>query len=341
MTFKSPYFIAEIGANHNGDITLGKKLIELAKQAGADCVKFQSWTPESVFASVKYEQNYFLADDYRDRRDTNLKEIVTKYQTTQAALIEYSRYCDHLEIDFACTPFALSELSFLVSQCNCKFIKIASMDVSNLRLIKAAANAKLPVIMSTGLHTLAEIDTAAQIFLQSNVDLTITHCLSVYPAPPVDSNLRAIQTLNLLYPDARIGFSDHSIGSHLAVAASTLGAEVFEKHFTDDTERDGWDHHMSMTPKTFQDMVMQINEVRESLGFGGVTIKESHERVTEFRRSIVLARDMKAGDELTLDCLTSKRPMTGICPSKEELVIGRLLNVNLKKDEILQWSHLQ
>lgn len=341
MTFRSPYFIAEIGANHNGDLALGKRLIELAKASGADCVKFQSWRPETVFSSVKYNENFFLADDYRNRTDTNLKEIVTKFQTTEQALIEYSEYCAELNIDFGCTPFSLSELEFLITKCNCKFIKIASMDVSNRRLIEAVAEVNLPVIMSTGLHSLPEIDTAVQIFLNAGVDLTITHCLSVYPAPPADSNLNALKTFSGLYPTARIGFSDHSMGNHLAVAAATLGAELFEKHFTDDIQRDGWDHHMSMTPQTFQDMVAQVNEVCSSLGSGEITIKENPERVMEFRRSLVLTRDMKPGEVLTKDCLTAKRPMTGICPSQEEFVIGRVLKVDVKEDEILQWSHLK
>ena len=210
---KAPYVIAEIGANHNGDAALAVELIEAAKEAGANCVKFQSWTKDTIFAKKKYKDNYFLKDDYRDRSDYTLEQIVEKFSVSQRELLELKSVADELSIDFACTPFSSEEAHFLAQDLDLPFIKIASMDVNNLPFLDFVARLRKPIILSTGLSSLAEIDRAVTVIEDAgNRELAILHCVAEYPPKDTDTNLLNIKTLQRCYPDYHIGFSDHSVG---------------------------------------------------------------------------------------------------------------------------------
>ena len=185
-----PYIIAEIGANHNGDMELAKKLIDTAKQAGADCVKFQSWTKDSIFSRKTYDENRFLNDDYRQREDFNLESIVDEFSLSEKELLEIKSYCDEKSIDFASTPFSPREVDFLVDQLKAPFVKIASMDLNNYPFLEYIAKKGKPMVLSTGLSYLHEIDKAVQTIKNTgNNQLILLHCVSIYPPDDKDVNL--------------------------------------------------------------------------------------------------------------------------------------------------------
>ena len=190
-----PYVIAELGANHNGDMALAKELIRQAKKAGANCVKFQSWSKNSVFSRKVYEDNHFIADDYRDREDYTLEEIVEEYAISEKELLEMSGFAAELGIDCTSTPFSFSEVDFLVDVMNSPFIKIASMDLNNYPLLDYIARKGRPIVISTGLSELYEIDKAIKtIEAAGNTDIIILHCVATYPPEDSDVNLNNIKT---------------------------------------------------------------------------------------------------------------------------------------------------
>ena len=241
-----PYIIAEIGSNHNGDMDLCRRIVKAAKDTGADCVKFQFFTTTSMFSKKTYDDNFFIADDYRNRTDFTLKEIVEEYSIKKDELVEIKKFCKDIEIDFAVTPFSKEEADFIVDELNVDFIKIASMDCNNYNFLEYVAQKNKPIVLSTGLCTLDEIDKAVQTIENTgNKNLIILHCIAMYPPPDELVNLKNILTLKKIYPYP-IGFSDHSDGPYASLAAIALGANLIEKHFTIDKKMKGWDHHMSM-----------------------------------------------------------------------------------------------
>ena len=192
----SPLFIAEIGSNHNGSTVLARKLLVKAKSAGADFVKFQSWSTSSIFSKVKYRENFFLNDDYRDRSDTSLKKIVSKYSISEKQLILLNELSKKIGISLISTPFSNKEVDFIVKRLKVPCIKIASMDLNNYPFIDYIARQKKPIILSIGMGTLQEIDKAIRIIEnRNNKNIVILHCLSIYPAPLAKINLERIETL--------------------------------------------------------------------------------------------------------------------------------------------------
>ncbi len=336
---EAPYVIAEIGANHNGDMALAVELMQAAKEAGANCVKFQSWTKDTIFSKTKYEDNYFLKDDYRDRSDFTLEQIVEKFSISQRELLELKSVADDLCIDFACTPFSFEEAQFLVEDLALPFIKIASMDVNNYPFLGFVARLGKPIILSTGLSSLAEIDRAVTVIEDAgNKALAILHCVAEYPPKDADTNLLNLKTLQRCYPDYRIGFSDHSIGVCLPLASIAIGATIIEKHFTLDKEMFGWDHKVSATPEELKQICKDGKRIFKALGSERIISPESAERKTEFRRSIVTKRSIKKGQVFTHDDLTFKRPGTGIKPEFIDFVVGRLATKDIGEDELLDFN---
>lgn len=335
-TLGKPYIIAEIGANHNGDMDLAKQLIEAAKLSGADCVKFQSWTKDSIFAKVKYEENHFLADDYRNRTDYTLEEIVDEFSVSEQELSLLKSIADELEIDFSCTPFSEPEAKFLVEQLDIPFIKIASMDVNNYPFLDYVARLGKPIVLSTGLSTLSEIDRAiSTIEAAGNLDLSILHCIAEYPPEDENTNLNNIVTLKNCFPHYTIGFSDHSIGTCLPLASVALGAQIVEKHFTLDKDMFGWDHKVSATPDELSAICEGSRRIAAAMGTFRISSPENNERKSEFRRSIVTTKAINKGHVFTADDLTFKRPGTGIKPEFCEMIIGRSAQRDIGQDELL------
>ncbi len=334
------YIIAELGANHNGDMDLARKLIKKAKKAGADCVKFQSWTKNSVFAKIKYEDNYFLEDDYRNRTDTTLEDIVERYAISEAELSEMADFCKSEEIDFASTPFNIKEVDYLVDVLDAPFIKIASMDLNNYPFIEYVSKKNKPVMISTGFSELHEIDKAIKILEENNSQYLILHCVSTYPPVDTDINLNNIVTLKNCYPGIPVGFSDHSIGFEVPIAALAMGARIIEKHFTLDKDLEGWDHKVSATPEELEVICRANGRISNAKGTFRITANESDEKKSEFRRSIVTSKKLKEGHILEESDLDYKRPGTGILPEYRDLIIGRKLKNDLDNDVLIKLSDL-
>lgn len=336
FNYCKPYIIAELGSNHNGDMELAKKLILQAKEAGADCVKFQSWSKDSIFARKKYEDNYFIADDYRNRTDYTLEEIVNAYSITEEELLAMKKLADEVGIDCTSTPFSKKEADFLVDHLDTPFIKVASMDLNNYPFLTYLAKKGKPIVISTGLSELYEIDKAVKTIEQAgNNQIVILHCVSTYPPVDGDVHLNNIRTLMATYPDYPIGFSDHTLGTAIPLASVALGVCIIEKHFTLDKEMEGWDHKVSATQGEMAEIVTGSKRINKALGSFRVTATESDEKKREFRRSIVLTRAMEKGEVISDSDIDYKRPGIGFSPEMTEFIIGRTVNKDLKFDHIL------
>lgn len=335
--FGAPYIIAELGANHNGDLNLARKMINQAAECGCSCVKFQSWTKDTIFARKVYEENFFLADDYRNRTDYTLESIVEEYSLSEAELMEMRNYCLDVGIDFASTPFSEQEVDFLVNELKAPFIKVASMDLNNYPFLEYIARKGLPIMLSTGLSTLAEIDQAISVIENAgNKKLILLHCVSVYP--PSDSliNLNNIDMLRQNYPECPVGFSDHTIGFEIPLAAVAKGACVIEKHFTLDKNMEGWDHKVSATKDEMKIIVNGAQRINTALGSFRRTISEAEkQKIPAFRRSIVAARFIPEGKIIEREDLDLKRPGTGIEPHYIDFIVGKVAKRDIAYDEVI------
>lgn len=337
--FGIPYIIAEIGANHNGDMGLAKKLIDAAKSCGCDAVKFQSWTPESLIAKEEYDRNQKYNDSPK-RHFGSLKEMVEKYYLRSDQHRELKKYCDGISVAFISTPFAPQEAD-LLEELDVPFYKIASMDVNNLLFLEYVAQKGKPIVMSTGMATLAEIEKAVKtIETAGNRQIILLHCVAIYPPVYEDIHLNNIPMLRQAfgYPT---GFSDHTLGVTIPLAAVALGACVIEKHFTIDKNLPGWDHSISADPQEMKVIVEESRLVAKALGsHQRIVSKAEQEKKLKFRRSIITKTPLKQGHVLTLNNLTFKRPETGIRPDEVKYVVGRTLKRNMLKDEVIQWNDL-
>ena len=336
FNYCKPYVIAEFGSNHNGDMNLAKKLIIEAKKLGADCVKFQSWSKDTLFSKKKYEDNYFVADDYRNRTDFTLEEIVDAYSISEDELIEMKKFSDEVGIDCTSTPFSKKEVDFLVDKLESPFIKVASMDLNNYPFLQYIAKKDKPIVLSTGLSELYEIDKAIKtIENEGNNQIVILHCVATYPPADIDLNLNNINTFKSAYPEYPVGFSDHTIGTAITFASIALGACIIEKHFTLDKNMEGWDHKMSASVDEMRDIIENAPRISEAMGSFKIKATESNEKKREFRRSIIIIKEMQKGDIIKYDNIDYKRPAEGFDPEMTEFVVGRTVNKNLKSDHIL------
>lgn len=336
--FGKPYIIAEIGANHNGNMDLAKTIIDAAAQCGVAAVKFQSWTDTSLIAQEEYDRNQ-LYEDSPKKHFGSLKDMVEKYYLREDQHVLLKEYCDKKGVDFCSTPFSVQETDML-NELNVPFFKVASMDINNLRLLKYMAQKGKPVVLSTGMSTLSEIETAVRtIENEGNKEIIILHCISIYPPEPKDIHLNNILSLRKIFPNYPIGFSDHTIGVSVPIAAVVLGAAVIEKHFTTDKNLPGWDHDISADPEEMKFIVEQSQIVNEALGcFERIVSTAEQNKKLKFRRSIVLTRNKKKDDIITQNDITFKRPGTHIRPDEEKYVIGRKLKRNMCADELIDWS---
>jgi len=240
-----PYIIAEIGSNHNGDMDLCRRLIDAAADAGAHAVKFQSWSETSLIAEEEYARNTQYAD--KKKHFGTLHEMVRAYQFTVEQHREAKKHCDARNIAFCSTPFSNEEVDLLESL-DVPFFKIASMDIVHLQLLRHVARRQRPVVISTGMATLAEVEQAVEVVrAEGNSQIVLLHCVSIYPPEYETIHLRNLQTLEQAF-EVPVGFSDHTLGTAIPLAAIALGARVIEKHFTLDKDMEGWDHAISANP---------------------------------------------------------------------------------------------
>jgi len=340
FNFCEPYIIAEIGANHNGDMDLAKKMIDSAVDCGCDAVKFQSWTPKSLIAKEEYDRNQSY-DDSPKKHFGSLKEMVEKYYLRDDQHEELKNYCQEKGVDFCSSPFSKQEVDLLV-KLNVPFLKIASMDINNIPFLKYAAKTMKPIVVSTGMSTLAEIETAVQtIKNEGNNNIVLLHCISIYPPKDKDIHLRNITMLQQAF-DLPIGFSDHSFGASIPLASVALGACIIEKHFTLDKDLPGWDHEISANPIEMKTICEDSKKIAAALGNVFRTVSDEEEQKKyKFRRSIVSSKKLKKGDVITESDLAFKRPGTGIPPNEYNYLIGRKLNTDLEEDSLLNWNNFE
>ncbi|MGD9992109.1 MAG: N-acetylneuraminate synthase family protein [Salinivirgaceae bacterium] len=337
--FCKPYIIAEIGANHNGDMDLARKIIDSAKACGADAVKFQSFDHKSLVSKAEYDANTKYNDSPK-KHFGSLSDMVEKYYLRKEQHYELKEYCQKIGIGFSSTPFSFNEVDLLVDL-DVPYIKVASMDINNYALLKYIALTGKPVILSTGMATLGEIEKAIEIIEGTgNLQIILLHCISIYPPAFEDINLRNITMLQQTFPYP-VGFSDHSIGTNIPLAAIALGSCIIEKHFTLDKDLPGWDHQISANPDELKQIVEQGNQINTALGvFNRVVSEAEKAKLSKFRRSLVTTKPLPKGTIITAELFTAKRPGTGIGPHEASYVLGRTLSRDLGEDELINWEDL-
>lgn len=338
--FSKPYIIAEIGANHNGDMNLAKEMITSAKNCGADCAKFQSWSPTSLIAKEEYDRNQKY-DDSPKKHFGSLKDMVDTYYLRDEQHFELKEFCDSIGIDFCSTPFSNSEAD-LLDRCGVGFYKVASMDINNYQLLNRLAGRGKPVILSTGMATLSEIDKAVELLVKNGTqEIALLHCISIYPPLYEDINLNNITMMQRTF-GLPIGFSDHTIGFSIPLASVALGACIIEKHFTTDKDLPGWDHEISANPFEMKIICEESANIQKSMGSFKKIVSEAEEaKKSKFRRSLVVNKNLPQGHVLTAEDIISKRPGTGISPDLIDQVVGRTLQSNVNEDTLLYWENLK
>ena len=334
-----PYIVAEIGSNHNGDMNLARTMIDSAVKCGCNAVKFQSWTPKSLIAEEEYKRNIKYNDNPR-KHWGSLREMVEKYYLRDEQHRDLKEYCDTIGIDFCSTPFSPEEVDLLTAL-DVPFYKIASMDVNNHRLLKYVASKNKPVILSTGMATLGEIEKAIETIASSGNDkIVLLHCISIYPPEYPDIHLNNIPMLKKTFGFS-VGFSDHTIGYSIPLAAVALGACLIEKHFTTDKTLEGWDHEISADPAEMKIIVRESANIKVAMGSYVRTVSQAEKgKKKKLRRSIVAAKPMKKGHIISDEDLNFKRPGTGIAPDQSELLVGKRLLRDIREDELISWSDL-
>ncbi len=337
--FSKPYIIAEIGANHNGDMDLAKVMIDSAVECGADAVKFQSWSPTSLIAKEEYDRNQKY-DDSPKKHFGSLKEMVEKYYLREEQHYELRDYCEGKDVDFCSSPFSPVEVD-LLEKCNVPFYKVASMDINNMQLLASIAEKGKPVVISTGMARMWEIDKAVEFLNKRNcTDIALLHCISIYPPLYEDIHLNNISMLQQAF-GLPIGFSDHTIGYSIPLASVALGSCIIEKHFTTDKNLPGWDHEISADPAEMKIICAESANIARSMGsFARIVSDAEEQKKLKFRRSIVVTNDLPAGHVLSESDLTSKRPGTGISPDMLDQFVGRKLTSAVEADTLLKWESI-
>jgi len=330
--------VGEAGVNHNGSLEMARRLVDAALQAGVDVVKFQSFKAERLAASSAPKADYQLST--AGGGESQL-EMLRRLELSETAQKEIKDYCRQKGILFMSTPFDEGSADFLEGL-GVEVFKIPSGEITNLRFLSYVARKGKPMIVSTGMSSLEEVEAAFRTIRGSgNEQLVLLHCVSRYPTEPAEVNLRAMATMQgtLQVP---VGYSDHTMGITVALAAVALGACVVEKHFTLDRSLPGPDHQASLEPSELADLVKGIRVVEASLGHGKKepTANELGTAAVA-RKSLVAAKDIPAGTKLTEECITVKRPGTGLPPSMLSQLVGRVAARDISADTLLSLEMLR
>lgn len=331
------YIIAEAGVNHNGNLDLAKKLVDLAADCGADAIKFQTFKAEESTGCFAEKALYQKLNDLT--QETQF-QMIKKLELPFDNFNIIQSYCKLRNITFISTPDGVESLNYLISL-DVPLIKIGSSEVTNIEFLKKIGSTGKPIILSTGMSSLGEVEKALDaIYSTGNKQVKLMHCVTDYPTSIEDMNLRAMLTLKDSFK-VPVGLSDHTQEFESAIAAVALGAEFIEKHITLDNNMEGPDHKASMSFDSFRKYVQYIRNTEKLLGDGikKPTQKEKDIMVS-VRRSILAAKDLKAGTLINPDMLTFKRPGTGIKPELAYILIGRKLKRNLSKDEVISWEDI-
>ncbi len=335
MDIENVIIIAEAGVNHNGDMGLAKTLIEKAKESGADYVKFQTAIPEKVisrFASMAEYQINNIGEE------ASQLEMCKKIHLPVEYYADLNQYCEKVGIKFVSTPFDLESIDVL-EKLNMDFYKIPSGEITNLPYLEKITEKKRPVILSTGMCGIGEIESAITVLERGGLSrkkITILHCNTEYPTPYEDVNLRAMITIRRAF-GVNIGYSDHTKGIEIPVAATALGAKVIEKHFTLDHNLPGPDHKASLEPHELKEMVKAIRHTEIALGSRIKSVTESEKpNIAIARKSIVAAKRIKKGDIFNETNLTVKRPGNGVSPMLWHDIIGKTAPRDFVIDELIE-----
>ena len=332
------FIIAEAGVNHNGDIGLAKKLIDAAQAAGADAIKFQTFIAEDLVTGTAEKAFYQMEND---PDTTSQFEMLRKLELYEQDFIELSEYAEKKGIIFLSTAFDNTSIGIL-SRIGVPAFKIPSGEITNFPYLKEIALLHKPVIMSTGMSTIGEISEALSCLRDNGCnDIILLHCTTSYPAPLSSVNLRAISTLREQF-GIQVGYSDHTEGIIISIAAAAMGACIIEKHLTLDRNLPGPDHMASLDPRDFIQMVSAVRDVELALGSGEKQPQEcelDNRRIS--RKSIVAALDIPVGTQLTHVMLAIKRPGTGIEPKNLGNMIGKKTRSIIKKDSVISWDMIE
>lgn len=327
------YIVAEAGVNHNGCFEQALRLIDAAKDAGADCVKFQTFVTEEEISKLAAKAEY---QKETTDADENQFDMVKKLELSFEQFRQLKDYCDQKNIRFLSTPFDLKSIQFL-DTLDLPFWKIPSGEVTNLPYLLAIAKTKKPVVMSTGMCEMEEIQAAIDILKANGTPrITLLHCNTEYPTPYEDVNLRAMETMRKQF-DVDVGYSDHTLGIEVPIAAAAMGAVIIEKHFTLDRNMEGPDHKASLNPVELAAMVTGIRRIEAALGNGEKTASPSEKKNRDIARKSIVARcAIKKGEMLTEKNITTKRPGNGISPMRWFEVLSMPAIRDFEEDELIE-----
>lgn len=338
---KNVFIIAEAGVNHNGHMDLAYKLIDAAKEAGVDAIKFQTFKTENLVSKACDMADYQIKNiEVESSQYDMLKKLELSYNEFR----ELKTYCDGIGIVFLSTPFDDESLDFLVDELKIKLLKIPSGEIDNIDFLEKVAKKNLETILSTGMSTLAEVESAIEVFNKCGTftsKLSVLHCTTNYPTPYNEVNLNAMLTIKNAFK-VPIGYSDHTLGIEVPIAAVGLGAEIIEKHFTLDKNLEGPDHKASLDPSQLLNMVNGIRNIEKALGDGIKKPNESELQImVNVRKSIVINKSVKAGHVLTEGDIGIKRPAYGIKPKHFRTIIGKKVKMDIKSDTVLLWDYIE
>lgn len=328
--------IAEAGVNHNGSIEIAKQLVDAAADAGVDYVKFQTFDAKKLASKNAKKADY--QNKNRDEQEDSQQAMLTKLELSHQNHHELIEYCKTKNIRFFSTAFDLDSLEFL-ADLELGLWKIPSGEITNYPYLKRIAKTKDPIILSTGMSDLEDINNAINALIEngaSRENITVLHCNTEYPTPMSDVNLKAMNSIGIKL-GVKVGYSDHTLGIEVPIAAAALGATIIEKHFTLDRNMDGPDHKASLEPKELKDMVTAIRNIELALGSEEKKISASEQKnIAIARKSIVAAVNIKKGDTLTNENITVKRPGNGISPMRWNEVIGTIALKDFQEDELIE-----
>lgn len=326
---KNTFIIAEAGVNHNGSIELAKKLIDVASSCGCDAVKFQTFKSENLVSKIAQKADY---QKQTTDSDESQLEMIKKLELSYDDFKELQKYCNKKNIMFLSTPFDIESIDFLNSL-NMPIFKVPSGEITNLPYLRKINSLKKKIILSTGMSTIDEIADALSIL--KDYEVSLLHCTTEYPCLFEEVNLNAIQTLKDKF-NLETGYSDHTAGIEVSIAAVAMGATIIEKHFTLDKNMEGPDHKASLEPNELKELVKSIRNVELAIGDGvKKPTKSELKNIQIARKSIVAKRDIKKGEIFSEQNLTTKRPAMGISPMKWDEIIGGVAKKDYQEDELI------
>lgn len=324
------YIVMDVGANHNGSLENAKELIIEASKNGADAIKFQTYKAELLYSKMTPRFSKDSIDPY---------DLIKKYEHPREWLPILSKTAEDNEIDFVSSPFDYEAVD-LLEEINVPFYKVASPEIVDLELIDYISKKQKPIVLSTGMSFLSDIEDAINVILKNNnKKIILLHCSTLYPTPTEAVNLKAMKTLKKAFKFP-IGYSDHTLGIHISLAAVSLGATIIERHFTLDRKQEGPDHSFALNPLDLKELIEKIREIEKAMGDG---LKKPHkleiqENLNKARRSIIAIKKIPQGSTISKEMLVFKRPGYGIKPKFVNLIIGRKSKVDIEEDQWITWD---